>query len=95
MLERRRFRVMKLIIDWMGGRTVAFATFFAIAGTTLAFMHKLDLSYAALVTAIQGLITARSIAQDRYPPSSAAQSVVPKENKVADLKVEITKESTT
>ena len=75
--QDRRTRAMRRLYDWMGGKSIAFAMFFAAAGTALAAFHKLDLSYAALVTSIQGFIVARSIAQDRYPPITPAQSLDP------------------
>lgn len=89
MKERRTSYILKRVHDWMGGKSIAFATFFALCGTLLAFLHKLDLSYAALVTAILPFVVVRSIAQDRYPPITAAQSVQPEEQK-PDLKVEVT-----
>lgn len=45
-------------------RSTLFAAFFAIAGTILAFTHRLDGSYVALVAAVQSLVVARSIAED-------------------------------
>lgn len=52
------------IFNFLGGRATAFAIFFTIAGTTLAFMGHLDASYVALITAIQGLVFAHSWKED-------------------------------
>ena len=87
--ERRSGNLLKRVHDWMGGKSIAFATFFALCGTLLAFLHKLDLSYSALVTSILPFVVVRSIAQDRLPPITPAQSLHP-EKKGADVKVEVT-----
>jgi hypothetical protein len=88
----RRGNALKRVRDWLGGKSIAFATFFAINGTILAYLHRLDVNYSLLVTAIQGLVVVRSVAQDRYPSIPPEQSIVPKEKDGPGLKVEIKKE---
>lgn len=55
------------IFKWCQGRHTAFALFFTVMGTLMAWFHRLGPEYVALVTAVQGLILAHSYKQDRYP----------------------------
>lgn len=56
----------KSVMNWCQGRHTAFALYFAICGTVLEAFHRLDPSYVALVTAIQGLILAHSYKEDKF-----------------------------
>lgn len=53
------------LFKWCNGRHTSFAVFFTIMGTLLAWFHRLDPSYVALVGAIQALVCAHSV-QENY-----------------------------
>lgn len=54
------------IANWAEGRHTLFAIFFAVHGTILAWFHRLDLNYIALIGAIQGLVLAHSAKEDYF-----------------------------
>lgn len=54
------------IFRWCQGRHTAFAIFFTIVGSALAWHQRLDMSYVALVTAIQGWVFAHSYKEDKF-----------------------------
>jgi len=54
------------IFQWCQGRHTAFALFFTFAGTAMAWYHRLDMSYVALITAVQGLVFAHSCKEDHF-----------------------------
>jgi hypothetical protein len=56
--------IVARLFNFFSGRHTAFAIFFAITGTVLAFIGKLTDSYVALITAIQALILAHSAKED-------------------------------
>lgn len=58
---------MKHIYRWGCGRTTSFALFLLVAGICLAAFHRLDASFVGLATIIQGLVTARAVADDHKP----------------------------
>jgi hypothetical protein len=53
------------IFKWCQGRHTTFAIFFTIMGTLMAWFHRLDPSYVALIGAIQSLILAHSWKEDQ------------------------------
>jgi hypothetical protein len=58
--------MIKKILIWSQGRSTLFASFFALAGTTLAWYNRLTPTYVALVTAIQGYVVVHSIKEDYF-----------------------------
>ena len=60
---------MNSVYNWFGGRSTAFALWFFIIGTILAFQNKLSVNYIALAGALQTLIATRSIAGDHHERS--------------------------
>jgi hypothetical protein len=52
------------IFAYLSGRHTAFALFFTIMGTLMAWFHRLDPSYVALIGAIQSFVFAHSWKQD-------------------------------
>lgn len=57
---------MNKVYNWFGGRSSAFALWFFVAGTILAFIDKLSVNYIAMAGALQTIITTRSIADDYH-----------------------------
>jgi len=55
---------MKCVYRWGCGRTATFALFFLLAGLGLAWFHRLDGSFIALCTVIQGMVLARAVSDD-------------------------------
>lgn len=55
---------MKLIYDFIGGRSLTFAWFCIVAATALAFKGHLDTSYAAVITALSGFVVWRAVKED-------------------------------
>jgi hypothetical protein len=58
--------MIKKILVWSQGRHTAFAIFFTVMGTTMAWFHRLDPSYIALVGAIQAFVFAHSAKEDYF-----------------------------
>lgn len=54
------------IFQWCQGRHTAFALFFTIMGTAMAWYHRLDMSYVALIGAIQSFVFAHSYKEDKF-----------------------------
>jgi hydrogenase/urease accessory protein HupE len=54
------------------GRHTFFALFFTLMGTIMAWYHRLDMSYVALVTAVQGLVFAHSYKEDQFGGQDAS-----------------------
>ena len=52
-------------VVWCHGRHTLFALFFTIMGTLMAWFHRLDPSYVALIGAIQSFVFAHSWKQDQ------------------------------
>lgn len=71
--------MLKRIIRWMQGRSTLFATYFAIMGTIMAWVGKLDPNFIMLIGAIQGLVIAHSAKEDYF-----AQKDQPKQDEVKD-----------
>lgn len=61
---------------WCSGRHTGFAVYFALMGTTLAWFHRLDLNYVALIGAIQSLVLGHSIKED-YVAMKQAETPAP------------------
>ena len=61
------------IIKWCNGRHTVFALYFAFMGTALAWFHKLDANFIALITAIQGLVFAHSVKEDYFSSKDASK----------------------
>ncbi len=61
------------LFNYCAGRHTAFALFFTIMGTTLAWFHRLDPSYVMLVTAIQGWVFAHSLKEDKFKDGGPTQ----------------------
>jgi len=57
---------MNQIYNWFGGKSIAFALWFFVAGTVLAFIDKLTPNYIAMAGALQTLIAVRSVASDYH-----------------------------
>jgi len=55
----------KLVIA-VRGRHTLFALFFTLSGTAMAWFHRLDPNYVALVAAIQGWVFAHSYKEDKF-----------------------------
>jgi hypothetical protein len=58
--------MFKRLTTWCGGRHTSFAVFFTLMGTTLAWFHRLDPSYVALIGAIQAFVFAHSCKEDHF-----------------------------
>lgn len=56
--------MFKKILNWANGRSTAFAAWFTLAGTALAWFNKLTPTYVALVTAVQGYVVLHSYKED-------------------------------
>jgi len=52
--------------QWCQGRHTLFALFFTISGTVLAWFHRLDPNYVALIGAIQGFVFMHSYKEDKF-----------------------------
>lgn len=48
------------------GRHTAFAVSFAVMGTVMAWFHRLDMSYIALIGVIQGWVFAHSYQENKF-----------------------------
>ncbi|PWT75523.1 MAG: hypothetical protein C5B59_08575 [Bacteroidetes bacterium] len=58
--------MFKKILIWMQGRHTFFAFLELALGTALAWFHRLDMSYVALVGTIQGMVLGHSIKEDWF-----------------------------
>lgn len=58
--------MFKKLVIFAQGRHTLFAGVELILGTFLAWFHRLDMSYVALCTAIQGLVLAHSLKEDYF-----------------------------
>jgi len=57
---------MNKVYNWFGGKSVAFALWFFVVASILAFVNKLTANYVAVAGALQALIAARSVASDYH-----------------------------
>lgn len=57
---------MNWLFRYFNGRHTFFALFFTIMGTTMAWFHRLDPSYVALIGAIQSFVFAHSWKDDHF-----------------------------
>lgn len=64
--------MLNKIFKWCSGRHTTFAVYFAGMGTLLAWFHRLDPNYVALVGAIQALIFAHSAKEDYFAKTKDA-----------------------
>lgn len=55
---------MNKVYGWFGGKSIAFALWFFIVASVLAFFNKLTANYVAVAGALQALIAVRSVASD-------------------------------
>lgn len=58
--------MFKRLTTWCGGRHTSFAVFFTLIGTALAWCHRLDMNYVALIGAIQAFVFAHSCKEDHF-----------------------------
>jgi hypothetical protein len=58
--------MIRKFFNALQGRHTALAIFFTLMGTALAWCHKLEMPYVALVTAIQGWVFAHSFKEDHF-----------------------------
>lgn len=54
------------LFAWTQGRHTFFALFFTIAGTALAAVHRLEMPYVALISAVQGFVLIHSAKEDYF-----------------------------
>lgn len=54
------------LVTWCQGRHTLFAIFFTVMGTLMAWFHRLDPSYVALIGAIQAFVFAHSYKEDHF-----------------------------
>jgi hypothetical protein len=57
--------MLKKLVAWANGRHTMFAGYFALTGTALQLVHKLDGNFIALIAAVQAFVFAHS-AQENY-----------------------------
>jgi hypothetical protein len=50
----------------MSGRHTMFAVYFALMGTVLAWFHRLDMNFIALIGAVQGFVLLHSGKEDWF-----------------------------
>lgn len=58
--------MFKSLMNKLQGRHTAFALFFTLSGTLMAWFHRLDPNYVALITVIQGWVFAHSYKEDKF-----------------------------
>ncbi len=58
--------MFKTLMDKLQGRHTAFALFFTLSGTVMAWFHRLDPNYVAFITVIQGWVFAHSYKEDKF-----------------------------
>jgi hypothetical protein len=54
------------VIKWCQGRHTMFAIYFAVMGTVLAWCHRLDMNFIALIGAVQGFVFLHSGKEDWF-----------------------------
>lgn len=58
--------MFKNLMDKLQGRHTAFALFFTLSATLMAWFHRLDPNYVAFVTVMQGWVFAHSYKEDKF-----------------------------
>ena len=70
--------LLTLLTDELSGRTVAFAVFFSLSATILAWFGKLTSAYAEVITALQAIILAHSLGQDYHERNKDSEPESPR-----------------
>lgn len=55
----------KSVTDKLQGRTTTFVVFFALIGTIFQWLHRLDMTYIAFMTALMGFVVGHSYKEDK------------------------------
>ena len=69
--------MFRRLMNWMNGRSTAFAVFFAVNATVLAYLGKLSMTYVSMCTAIHAFVVAHSWKEDKHDEATSDSQLDP------------------